>query len=180
MGLDQYFMAERSVWPHEKVEGKVKEIYDATIEIYGDLMDDNQKVAYIKFQAGYLRKANAIHALVSNFGDDLTNVYLDEESLESMLKTINETLDIAEVAKGKIKYGQRFVDGKWEDVLQDGEYVKNAEEVAKKMPTMEGFFFGSTEYDEYYLMDLRDAKKIVENCLTLSKQGFDIYYQGSW
>jgi hypothetical protein len=33
------------------------------------------------------------------------------------------------------------------------------------LPTTEGFFFGDTEYDEYYFDDVKDVKEFCENTL---------------
>lgn len=46
------------------------------------------------------------------------------------------------------------------------------------LPTTAGFFFGSTEYDEWYYKDLQHTLEIVNRCLA-SK--FDYFtYQASW
>jgi len=46
------------------------------------------------------------------------------------------------------------------------------------LPTTEGFFFGGTDYDQYYLEDLEVTKKILEG--VLRDQTGDFYYQASW
>lgn len=33
------------------------------------------------------------------------------------------------------------------------------------LPTRDGFFFGGTEYDEYYFKDLEDTKDILERAI---------------
>ena len=50
------------------------------------------------------------------------------------------------------------------------------------LPSASGFFFGSTDYDDWYYQDLEDTKRICEAALELidSKQGWDIHYQSSW
>jgi hypothetical protein len=47
------------------------------------------------------------------------------------------------------------------------------------LPSQEGFFFGSTEYGEWYFQDLEDTVSILENCLTMSDD-WSFYYQSSW
>ena len=46
------------------------------------------------------------------------------------------------------------------------------------LPTGSGFFFGSTDYDEYYFGDLNDTIGIINRCL---ESKFDYFeYQASW
>lgn len=49
------------------------------------------------------------------------------------------------------------------------------------MPTQSGFFFGPTDYDEYYFTDLDDTIAIITNALQDGRlQIADIYYRSSW
>lgn len=50
------------------------------------------------------------------------------------------------------------------------------------LPTRGGFFFGDTDYDEYYLTKLKDTvemltRKVLKNP---SIRGHDLYYEASW
>jgi hypothetical protein len=50
-----------------------------------------------------------------------------------------------------------------------------------RLPTTVGFFFGGTEYDEWYINDLRNTMDIIEEVLKTTD--FDkemIYYVSSW
>ena len=47
------------------------------------------------------------------------------------------------------------------------------------LPTQEGFFFGSYEYDEGYFQDLIDTIAIIDLALTLPET-WDFSYQSSW
>ena len=49
------------------------------------------------------------------------------------------------------------------------------------LPTMEGFFFGSTDYDEYYVNDIKDTIDIVTKVLeTTDFEKEMVYYVSSW
>lgn len=49
------------------------------------------------------------------------------------------------------------------------------------LPAATGFFFGSTEYNEWYFQDLEQTKTILEDALEMMKDpGWDFYYQSSW
>jgi hypothetical protein len=47
------------------------------------------------------------------------------------------------------------------------------------LPPQSGFFFGGTEYDEYYFQDLEKTRKMIEDVLA-EPEGGDFYYQSSW
>ena len=50
------------------------------------------------------------------------------------------------------------------------------------LPSVGGFFFGSTDYDEYYFQDLEYTKKMIEGLLAsdLNKKGWYLEYHSSW
>jgi hypothetical protein len=52
------------------------------------------------------------------------------------------------------------------------------------LPTQSGFFFGSTEYDEWYIRDIQSTIDIIETLLSeRNESGYidgDIYYHSSW
>jgi hypothetical protein len=54
------------------------------------------------------------------------------------------------------------------------------EEAANLLPTQEGFFFGSYEYDEYYFGDLQDTIDQIERILKEYPHEWDFTYQSSW
>lgn len=59
--------------------------------------------------------------------------------------------------------------------------LKNHKLADKLFPTSSGFFFGSTEYDEYYFKTLRYTKKILEeifNDINFDRE--QIYYTEWW
>jgi hypothetical protein len=51
----------------------------------------------------------------------------------------------------------------------------------KLLPTSSGFFFGSTEYDEWYMEDLRDTSKKLDWALGEHPEKiYAFYYSSSW
>ena len=48
------------------------------------------------------------------------------------------------------------------------------------LPTVSGFFFGSTEYDYGYFEDLRDTVSMLEKALVDTNYGSQFFYQSSW
>ena len=113
--------------------------------------------AEVSISVGYWRKANAIHQwFVDNCQDgvdDCGSYMVDREKLEELKKVC----EIVTMDKGLL----------------------NTDETAQKMlPTQSGFFFGGTEYDEYYYSDLRDTIEIVKACLEMPAE-WDFSYQSS-
>lgn len=59
--------------------------------------------------------------------------------------------------------------------------LDNHEQASALLPTQGGFFFGSTDYDEYYFDDIRDTVKIIEEVLETTDFSTQIiFYQSSW
>ena len=104
------------------------------------------------FNVGYWRKANAIHAwFVSNVQDGVDNC--KEYYVE--VEQLKQLLKLVE------------------------QVLTNHSEAEALLPSQAGFFFGNTEYDESYFIDLEDTKKILEKVIKL-EENYDIYYSSSW
>jgi hypothetical protein len=108
---------------------------------------DFKQVSYIIESVGYWRKANAIHAwFVKNVQDGV------DECQESYV-SYEQLIELRDLCKKVIK-------------------TKNAE----LLPPQAGFFFGSTEVDEYYMEDLKETVKIIN---ALDPDG-EYVYRASW
>ena len=58
---------------------------------------------------------------------------------------------------------------------------KKDKEVAEDLlPTTGGFFFGSTEYDEWYWFQVEQTITILENILAKTDDNWYFEYQASW
>jgi hypothetical protein len=114
------------------------------------------KVSGVTFDLGYWRKANAIHNWFiencANGLDDCNEAYVSREQLLELKETCEKALE-----------------------------ATSEEEKEELLPTQSGFFFGSTEYDEYYDECLRDTIEIVNNTIKLLETNdMDVYYSSSW
>ena len=58
--------------------------------------------------------------------------------------------------------------------MQDGKTIKDSSLAKELLPTAEGFFFGSTDYNEYYYQDLVNTKKIIEQEFQNAFKKYDI------
>jgi hypothetical protein len=62
-----------------------------------------------------------------------------------------------------------------------GKYVKDPSVAKELLPSTDGFFFGGTDYDEYYVADVKSTIDIIKK--VLEETDFDtqmIYYISSW
>lgn len=119
--------------------------------------DENRRFPHdrISEQVGYWRKANAVHKwFVDNVqgGEDDCAYHRevtadDLETLRDLCKTI---LLKSVLAVGKIENGYSLEGGRMVKQYTDGFKVVNAEVCEEMLPTQKGFFFGGTEYNEYY------------------------------
>ena len=112
---------------------------------------DPKKVKYIIEEAGYWRKANQIHRwFVQNVqgGEDDCGDYYVERN------QLQELLDLCKIVQAD---------------------HSKAEEL---LPSASGFFFGGTDYDEWYYNDIDTTISILEDALE-DKNG-EYYYSSSW
>lgn len=158
---------------------------------YRDL-PSRDKIAFYKQdgngfkEVAYWRKANQIHAWfvdrVQDGEDDCK--YHDEvtkDVLVDLLDTCKTVLASCRLVEGKVSNGYSFVNGKRVYGYVDGLVVEDPSVAQQLLPTQAGFFFGSYEYDEWYVKQIDETIEIIENLLATTN--FDeemIYYVSSW
>lgn len=190
MGLDMYLSANaysgggyrhvrQSDSPEDKREVKV---YDAVLKALGLKHGDfpELKSLEVHLSVGYWRKANAIHRwFVNECGggvDRCQPIDVGREDLQALLAAAESIL--ATVVKGEV-------------VIEEGLFSKyetypdatlDEELAAELLPTQTGFFFGSTEYDYSYVMDLESTVDQLKAILGHEKlANVDSFtYQASW
>jgi hypothetical protein len=163
MGLDMYLdKCSNKAWPHRDVN--VDDLQTNDPELYNILKP--MLVTRGKFcpwtslfeEVGYWRKANAIHKWfvdhVQNGNDDCGRYQVTKAQLEELLSTCEIIATHTVVAEGSVKNGSVYADGVWQDQYIDGLVVVNKKIAQDLLPTQSGFFFGSTDYDQYYMEDI--------------------------
>jgi hypothetical protein len=153
MGLDMYLTAKRYVGLAEGDDKISKAIQAKFPELKGRKGNwDSNIVKGVEIEAGYWRKANAIHDWfvknVQDGEDECRAHYVSREHLRELAGVCRQVLDDHALAP-------------------------------QLLPTTSGFFFGSTDYDEYYYQDLEQTISIVESCLALPER-WDFEYCSSW
>lgn len=132
-----------------------KEDYHVSVTYKGEPTSiDPKRVAYVTEDIGYWRKANAIHKwFVENVQDGTDDCGEYHVSKEQLIQLMNDC----------------------QDVLDDPSTAKDL------LPTTQGFFFGSTEYDDWYRDDLAKTVEICQTALELAeKDRGTFHYHSSW
>jgi hypothetical protein len=144
----------------------------------------NEAVAqqWLVEETGYGRKANAIHRwFVENVqnGVDDCNVYeVSRRQLEQLLDVVERVLAASELIDGSVHNGDQLNDGQWVPMLERGKVVKDPSVAMALLTTQPGFFFGSTDYDQGYVEDLRETRRILTEALAGDADWFE--YSSSW
>jgi len=157
MGLDMYLSAKKyhsdAEWrpDTDKAEfGRLKKVAN----VNGILDKQELPYIYLEVSVGYWRKQNAIHKWFvdncQNGEDDCRYSYVSREQLAE-LKSLCER------------------------VLED----RSPDVANELLPPQEGFFFGSTEFDDWYFKGLEEAIGIVDDCLAMPAE-WEFEYHSSW
>jgi len=161
MGLDSYLYKKTYVenWEHTPKDKR----YSVSVKQGGLKCNIKPKrICYIIEQVGYWRKFNALHGyIVDTFAsgeDNCQQIYLDNYSLIQILDTLKQAKDILD---------------------SDASDEEKSDKLSDVFPTSEGFFFGATEYGDYYA-ECVDNTILLLTAL-LDESGDDnFYYQASW
>jgi len=152
MGLDQYLHAEKYISNYSEKEllGKALELVNAEA-----FVNDYIPSVSVSVKVGYWRKANQVHRWfvenVQGGEDNCGRYYVSREQLR-------ELLDTCKHVRGS----------KHPDVAND------------LLPVGHGFFFGSTEVDEWYWEQLDSTIELLGRLLASVPEDFDFYYSSSW
>ena len=150
MGLDMYLSKKTYV---KYWEHNGDNNYEVKVTKAGNPTNiDPKKVSYIVEEAGYWRKANHIH---NWFVQNVQNGTDDCGNYYVSRDRLEELLEVCNIV------------------------LANKSRAEELLPTAQGFFFGGTQYDEYYFDDIINTKEIVEDCLSDSSAD-DFEYHSSW
>jgi hypothetical protein len=154
MGLDMYLEARKYVSGYSFEDNT--DTYDALMDIVGlDKVNyPESPSATISVNVGYWRKVNSIHQwFVDNLADGV-------DECQSIYVSREKLLELRGIV---------------EEVLADHSKAKEL------LPTSSGFFFGSTDYDDWYFSDLENTVQILNRVLSEEAlSSADFYYRASW
>ena len=186
MGLDMYLTAKREFYDKELDNNKdAKKIYGDIKKMLPEIYDSgNLNYIEVGFEAGYWRKANAIHKwFIDNCQDgkdDCRKSYVSKEQLKELKELCEQVIKKSKLIEGAVNNGYEIGEGgKKIPILQAGEIIEDNGMALRLLPTERGFFFGSLDYDKGYYEDIQQTIEIIDKCLTLSEE-WDFYYHASW
>ena len=169
MGLDMYLEIRKNEYrsKYSKDKGsRLKLEYPKDITEFIPNLTDLRISRQTNYEVGYWRKANQIHNwFMQNCArrDEYDNPIDDCRPIEITVDKLEELLDTCK------------------KVLADHSLAGSL------LPTADGFFFGSTEYDDYYFGEIEQTVEIIEPVLKFAKHKLEIkdyvwevYYQASW
>lgn len=159
MGLDMYLYAEKYVSGYDystgdaKLSAGVKKLARQAGLRSSDLKFSGFGSAVIRITVGYWRKANAIHNWFVKNVQDGEDECKPHCVSEDQLKRLRD----------------------------DCRWALNHRDDSTVLEPASGFFFGSTERDEYYYDNLKTTIEIIDNIINNNRfKGLGIYYRSSW
>ena len=168
MGLDMYLYVEKYVSRMDynrdangDLDASVRQQFTDIVNTLGvsNLIDsDSWTGLTVNVPIGYWRKANAIHNYIvkefANGVDECQEIGVSRENLATLRDFCNLT-------------------------IQSYEQTNSTTMAESVLPTTSGFFFGSTEYDEWYFRDLQNTVEIIDRALADEANDWFIY-RASW
>ena len=153
MGLDMYLSAKKYL-PSSDVFGKDRHIMFMKVAdaIDAKPMGDFESIE-VKVSAAYWRKANHIHRWF------VENVQGGEDNCASYYVSHDKLEELYNLCYS---------------------IQQNKDAAAELLPTVSGFFFGGTEYDEWYYENVNKTAEQVQAAINNFPNGWDFYYESSW
>ena len=156
MGLDMYFRKKTYVknWGHTPKEKE----FEIDIKRGGSpcVFIKPERIEVIVEKVGYWRKFNALHQW---FVDNVQKGVDDCGEYYVPIEKIEELIDVLK------------------------EVRDNPSTADETLPTQAGFFFGNTDYDEYYYQEVNETIELLERLLQEDDENealIDYYYSSSW
>ena len=151
MGLDMYLRKVTYIGAEYKHRNVTGNV---TINVDGKPLQINfNRITYINETVMYWRKANAIHQwFVDNVQGGVDDCRYAELSISKLQELLNELIAVN----------------------------SNRDKAAELLPTTSGFFFGGTDYDEYYWEDVEKTITKLTEILAEDNSQAHFEYHSSW
>jgi hypothetical protein len=193
MGLDMYLSKRHYVqnWEHKGPEKQHK----ITVKLGGKKHPyiNTEKISYIIEQVGYWRKANQIHDWfvqnVQDGRDECQESWVTRVQLQELYDACVLVRDNCKLKEGEIKNGASIKMNELGEmvevpIIEKGKVIEDPSVAQDLLPTTAGFFFGGTDYDEYYMEDILNTIEILKPEIEAKyTDGFyepEYYYRASW
>lgn len=173
MGLDSYWYLRKSKLKYPDDLDARKKILAEYPEAIREIAEDQHRAVIIDdsfYEIGYFRKVNAMHHwVVENCADGhdiCQDIFVSVESAKDLLEACEKVL----AAKADISLND-----------EDLESI-----VLETLPPSDGFFFGSTNIDDWYFKDIEQLRGFLTATIAfLTKSSdddeeWDLIYRASW
>lgn len=151
MGLDMYLRAKKYISNYDEKE---KEVVGKLNDMFNIVSDEDYTVTEVAFRVAYWRKANQIHQWF------VENCQGGEDDCREYYVGRNQLKDLRDLCE---------------------QVLANKDKADELLPTQSGFFFGGTDYDEWYFSGLEGTverlNKILDDSALID---MEFYYQSSW
>jgi len=192
VGLDMYLKADHYCpggFEHVR-ESSIEQAdaarFDAILSAFGTGYEEHRNrypegdSLVVSFKVAYWRKANAIHSWfvrnVQDGKDECQRSYVSREQLTELIDACRRILET--VVQGDPETREDAFVGSYQVFPNLTMDLKLAREI---LPTESGFFFGNTEYDEWYVTNLESTVSQLEAAMNDSNNELaSFYYQASW
>lgn len=157
MGLDMYLNKRSYVQQWDHNEKN----HTVTVKFDGKVRKDikRKRITYVIEEVVYWRKANHIHKWFIERNDVVDNCEEIHLSIDDLVMLLRDCEKV----------------------------IANPEQAREILPTSDGFFFGGTDYDEYYFYETKrtaiELKELIDEYYESSSEEFNssgFYYQASW
>lgn len=134
---------------------------------------------------GYWRKVNAVHAwivdAIADGVDECQTIPLSRDALTRLRGTCKAVLAASELVPGTVfngvTYDAEHPGGRVN--MEPGEMVIDPRIAHELLPSQPGFFFGSTDYDQWYVEGVVETIEIIDAALALP-EAWSFEYRASW
>lgn len=183
MGLDMYLYAERYIGGWQHADEKQRDTFQKVTALANLPTTDESPSVEVKATVGYWRKANQIHhwfvTHVQDGTDDCRSYHVERDTLRELREVCQKVLALP-CESTTVTYNQLGPAG-LETAREEGRMLSEraTAEAEGLLPTQAGFFFGGTEYGEWYLRDIEGTVTILDRALALD-EGIEFSYRSSW
>ena len=183
MGLDMYLSKKTNVRSYSDTKK-----YEVTVTLNGEPLTHvkQDRIEEIVERVGYWRKANHIHNWFVNTvqrGEDNCEEYcVDIDQLKELRELCIKANEL--VTNSPIKSKETLNYFLSTETFDHIIYDVDDEMIEKLLPTSAGFFFGSYEYDNFYVDSNKYTIELIDSIILESEENtgnwIEYYYRSSW
>jgi hypothetical protein len=186
MGLDMYLTARKSSYKSfgNETDSDERKLMVACADALQLPNIKNVDHITVEREVAYWRKANQIHAYFvrehQNGRDECQRTTLYKEDLQKLRDICQQVIDGTELIDGTVTTGYSIQNGVKTVHTEPGKVAKDTTLAEQLLPAQSGFFFGGTEYDEWYFEQLKSTVEQLDKALAIPGDDVEFIYQASW